>query len=35
MGCLVDEANLNDEIPKIFLGTSKQEKNHMPFFMSL
>jgi hypothetical protein len=35
MGCPVDEANLNDEIPEIFLGTSRREKNHMPFFMSL
>jgi hypothetical protein len=35
MGCPIDEANLNDEISEIFLGTSRQEKNHMPFFMSL
>jgi hypothetical protein len=31
MCCPVDEANLNDEIPEIFLGTSRREKNHMPF----
>jgi hypothetical protein len=35
MGCPVDEANLNDETPEIFLGKSKRDKNHMPFFMSL
>jgi len=35
MGCPLDEANLNDDIPKKFLGTTRQEKSHMPFYMTL
>jgi hypothetical protein len=35
MGCPLDEANLNDDIPKIFLGTTRQEKSHMSFYMTL
>jgi hypothetical protein len=35
MGCPLDEVNLNDDIPKIFLGTTRQDKSHMPFYMTL
>jgi hypothetical protein len=35
MGCPLDEMNLNDDIPKNYLGTNRQEKSNMPFYMTL